>query len=385
MDTNRSGERTRVDERAATWILAAQQLNADEASILIATADRKSAQALVDALDDDGYRIMLAHDRGLALRLSVWELPNIILLDTRLSGGDDGIALCASLKRDARTRAIPIILTADSCNADEHLRCIEAGADDYLCCAAYHLLVARVRALLQVRRWIDNLIPLEQVIQALEQAVDAKDDYTGGHLRRLASYAALIGQQLGFSEQAIDALRAGARLHDIGKIGVADAILRKPAALTADEYHQIMQHPQIGAQVLAPLVLDAEIVSIVTYHHERWDGCGYPAGLIGENIPLGARIVAVADAFDAMTAERPYSRPMTIEAAIERLCGGAGVQWDPAIVAALVECLAEIAPCQERAVGEELAELEAPERCLRAWLQTAAAQFHDARPAYALV
>jgi putative two-component system response regulator len=373
-----------VDERAATWISAAQQLNADEASILIATADLKSAQALVDALDDDGYRIMVAHDRGLALRLSVWELPDIIILDAQL-GGDDGIALCASLKRDARTRAIPIILTAAACDANEHLRGIEAGADDYLCCAAYHLLAARVRALLQVRRWIDNLIPIEQVIQALEQAVDAKDDYTGGHLRRLAAYAALIGRMLGLSEQAIDALRAGARLHDVGKIGVADAILRKPGPLTADEHHQIRQHPQIGAQVLAPLDLDAEIISIVTCHHERWDGRGYPAGLIGENIPLGARIVAVADAFDAMTAERPYSQPMTIKAAIERLRSGAGAQWDPTIVAALVECLAEIAPCQERAVGEELAEPEVPERRLRAWLQTAGAQFHDARPAYALV
>jgi putative two-component system response regulator len=369
-----------VQERAAIWISAAQRINADQTTILIATADLERARALADALDQDDRRITLAHNRGLALRLIVWVLPSIIVLDTQLDG--DGIDLCASLKRDDRTWAIPIILTADACDADEHLRCIEAGADDYLPYAAPHLLAARARALLQIRRWIDDLMPLEQVIQALELAVDAKDDHTGGHLRRLAAYAELIGRRLGLSEQALDALRAGARLHDVGKIGVADAILRKPGALTAEEQRRIRQHPQIGARIVAPLGLAAEALAIVEHHHERWDGRGYPDGLVGQDIPLGARIVAVADAFDAMTAERPYSRPMTAEAAIERLYSGAGAQWDPAIVAALAQGLAEIAPCRERAIGAELAPADSPDQRLRAWLQQASIRLQAARPAY---
>jgi HD-GYP domain-containing protein (c-di-GMP phosphodiesterase class II) len=133
---------------------------------------------------------------------------------------------------------------------------------------------------------------------------------------------------------------------------VDEAILRKPSALNADEYAQIQQHTLIGEHILGPLCLSAPITAIVRHHHERWDGCGYPDGLVGEDIPLGARIVAVADAFDAMTAERPYSRPMTVEAAIERLRAGAGAQWDPEVVAAMLEVLSEILPARERAVGQ---------------------------------
>jgi putative two-component system response regulator len=345
------GENTTVQAQAATWVSAAQTIDAGHASILLANAEIHSAQALAEALRERDGAVVLAHDRGLALRTIVWQLPDLVILDAQLAG-DDGIDLCVSLKNDRRTCGIPIVVTAEAYDAHEHLRAVEAGADDYLVRSDTRLVLARVRALLQARRRSADMVPLESVLKTLEQTVEAKDDITGGHQQRLGAYASLVGERLGLSGRALDALRTGARLHDVGKIGVDDAILRKPGALTADEYIQVQQHTIIGEQILAPLCLSTPITAIVRYHHERWDGRGYPDGLMGKDIPLGARIVAVADAFDAMTAERPYSQPMTVEAAIERLRAGAGAQWDPEVVRAMLEVLAQILPCRERAVGQ---------------------------------
>jgi putative two-component system response regulator len=340
-----------VQPQAAAWVSAAQAIDAGQASILLASADHAGAQALAETLREREGLVLLAHDRGLALRTIVWQLPDLVILDARLAG-DDGIELCASLKQDRRTCGIPIVVAAAAYDADEHLRAVEAGADDYLARSDTRLLLARVRALLRARRRGGDMVPLESVLKTLEQTVEAKDDITGGHQQRLGAYATLIGERLGFSGRALDALRTGARLHDVGKIGVDEAILRKPGALSADEYAQIQQHTLIGEQILGPLCLSAPITAIVRHHHERWDGRGYPDGLVGEDIPLGARIVAVADAFDAMTAERPYSRPMTVEAAADRLRAGAGAQWDPQVVGAMLEVLGNIMPARERALGQ---------------------------------
>ena len=349
--TNMNGENTIVQAQAAAWVSAAQTIDAGQTSILVASADLTGAQALAEALRERDGAVLLAHDRGLALRTIVWQLPDLVILDAQFAD-DDGIDLCVSLKQDRRTRGIPIVVAAEAYDADEHLRAIEAGADDYLARSDTRLVLARVRALLRARRRSGDMVPLESVLKTLEQTVEAKDDITGGHQQRLGAYATLIGQRLGLSGRALDALHTGARLHDVGKIGVDEAILRKPSALNADEYAQIQQHTLIGEHILGPLCLSAPITAIVRHHHERWDGRGYPDGLVGEDIPLGARIVAVADAFDAMTAERPYSRPMTVEAAIERLRAGAGAQWDPEVVAAMLEVLSEILPARERAVGQ---------------------------------
>jgi putative two-component system response regulator len=347
--TNVISENTSVQAQAATWVSAAQTIDTGQANILVASAD-PAAQTLAEALRERDGAVLLAHDRGLALRTIVWQLPDLVILDTQLAG-DDGIDLCVSLKQDRRTRSIPIVVTTAAYDTDEHLRAIQAGAEDYLARSNTGLVLARARALLRARRHND-MVPLESVLKTLEQTVEAKDDITGGHQQRLGAYATLIGERLGFSGRALDALRTGARLHDVGKIGVDDTILRKPGALTDDEYAHIQQHTLIGEQILRPLCLSAPITAIVRHHHERWDGRGYPDGLIGEEIPLVARIVAVADAFDAMTAERPYSQPMTVEAAMERLRAGAGAQWDPEVVQAMLEVLGEILPARERAVGQ---------------------------------
>jgi putative two-component system response regulator len=351
MPATNISESTTVQTQVAAWISASQTIDAGQANILVASADQAGALALAEALRERDGAVMLAHDRGLALRTIVWQLPDLVILDAQLAG-DDGIDLCVSLKQDRRTHTIPIVVTAAAYDAAEHLRAIEAGADDYLARSDTRLVLARGRALLRARRRGGDMVPLESVLKTLEQTVEAKDDITGGHQQRLGAYATLIGERLGFSGRALDALRTGARLHDVGKIGVDEAILRKPGALSADEYAQVQQHTLLGEQILGPLCLSAPVTAIVRSHHERWDGRGYPDGLVAEEIPLGARIVAVADAFDAMTAERPYSRPMTVEAASERLRAGAGAQWDPEVVAAMLEVLAEVLPARERAVGQ---------------------------------
>jgi putative two-component system response regulator len=339
-----------LQKRAAPWLGAALDIDAGRSRILIASGDMQGAQHLADALRDDDRDVMLAHDRPLALRLAVWQLPDLVILDARLSG-DDGIALCASLKVDRRTRGIPIIIRAGAYDSQEHLRCVEAGADDYAVSAEPDLLVARVLALLRGRQHAEQE-RIESVVESLGRAVEAKDGPTGGHLQRVAGYARAIGGRLGLRGAALEALRYGALLHDVGKIGVDEAALRKSGPLTSDEYHQVRQHPLIGERIVEPLRLAALIGPIVRHHHERWDGRGYPDGLSGDAIPLGARIVAVADAFDAMTARRPYGEPLTLDAAIECLCNGAGAQWDSQVVEALVAWMAEVALGYERAVEE---------------------------------
>jgi HD-GYP domain-containing protein (c-di-GMP phosphodiesterase class II) len=214
---------------------------------------------------------------------------------------------------------------------------------------------------------------IDGAARALAQAVAAKDPTTGGHLQRLAAYALLVGQRLGLSADALGVVHCGALLHDVGKIGVADAILQKPGRLTEDEYRQMQQHPVIGEQIVASLPIGQLIAPIVRGHHERWDGRGYPDGLAGEAIHPGARIVAVIDSFDAMTAERPYSRPMTVDAAMICLRAGAGSQWDPDVVEALIDCLTDIVGERERALGDEAAQDELTARRLSAWLESAAA------------
>ncbi len=174
-------------------------------------------------------------------------------------------------------------------------------------------------------------------VLALANAVDAKDTYTGYHSARLAELALAVGKRLGIKDGFLEDLRWGAMLHDIGKIGVPDEILRKPARLTEEEWAIVRRHPVIGEQILAPVPKLAVAAGIVRHHHERYDGRGYPDGLSGEGIPLGARILAVVDAYGAITDERAYQHSRSHEEAVAELRNCSGTQFDPAIVAAFLK------------------------------------------------
>jgi putative two-component system response regulator len=155
----------------------------------------------------------------------------------------------------------------------------------------------------------------------------------------MARYASAIGERLGLPGDELTTLRYGALLHDVGKVGVDEAILRKAGPLTPAEYRMMQQHTIIGEQIVQPLHLAHGVAPIVRHHHERWDGSGYPDRLSNEAIPLGARIVAVADAFDAMTTQRPYNQVISFDEAMTRLCAGVGIYWDARIVAVFVAWL----------------------------------------------
>lgn len=178
-------------------------------------------------------------------------------------------------------------------------------------------------------------------LKPLAMAIDARDNYTRTHSMRVTRYAVMIGVHMGLLQDKIELLRRGALLHDIGKIGIRDSVLLKTRKLTKEEHDIIRKHPEIGARILGPDGPLRLIVPIILHHHERYDGKGYPDGLKGSEIPEGARIIAVADSFEAMTAERPYRRAFSVEKAIRELRQNAGSQFDPAVVKVFLDVLKE--------------------------------------------
>jgi HD-GYP domain-containing protein (c-di-GMP phosphodiesterase class II) len=171
-------------------------------------------------------------------------------------------------------------------------------------------------------------------IQALVQALEARDSYTKGHSDRVNRYSMAIGRALGLSQEELDILHDASLLHDIGKIGVYDRILLKPSGLSKEEFELMRSHPDLAAGILSSLTFLKKHIPLIQHHHERQDGSGYPRGLKGEEIPLGARIIQVADTWDAMTSDRPYRRRMSTEAALKELEKSAGSQLDPQCVQA---------------------------------------------------
>jgi len=191
-------------------------------------------------------------------------------------------------------------------------------------------------ALGNARRFVDLERAYVSTVEALANAVEAKDEYTSDHCRALAEMSMTVGQEMGLPADRLKMLELGALFHDIGKIGVASDIIRKPGPLTAAERREMSKHPEIGAQILAPVPFLRPVRPIVEASHERWDGNGYPHGLRGEEIPLESRIVFVCDAFHAMTTDRPYRAALGEKEAIRRLKLSAGTQFDPTVVAVFV-------------------------------------------------
>jgi putative nucleotidyltransferase with HDIG domain len=174
-------------------------------------------------------------------------------------------------------------------------------------------------------------------VWSLASAVDAKDAYTHGHSQRVAKYSSTLGRALGFDDREIERLELSAILHDVGKIGVPEAILNKPDRLTAAEMAVMRTHPEKGAEILSTIRAMRDIVPGVLHHHERFDGCGYPSGLKGENIPLQARIILISDTFDAMTSTRPYRKALPVQAAIDEIRKCSGTQFDPRLAEVFVD------------------------------------------------
>jgi putative two-component system response regulator len=242
----------------------------------------------------------------------------------------DGFKVCQQLKEDQSTALIPITMLTGLDDREHRTRGIEAGADDFLTKPfEQSILRARIRSQLRLKRLTDQLEHTENVIFMLAQAVEAKDAYTEGHLRRLRAYGEQLALACRLSPTEVAAVRYGGILHDIGKIGVDEAILRKPGPLTPEEAAQMRRHPEIGAQIISQMRFARDVAPSIHGHHEYWDGSGYPHGLSGEAIPLGARIITIVDAYDAMMTDRPYRAALGEDESLRRLRNGRGSQFDP--------------------------------------------------------
>jgi putative two-component system response regulator len=237
---------------------------------------------------------------------------------------------------------VPVIILTALQEPKEKMAGAEAGADDFLTKPFDHVeLLARVRNLLQIRHLTDRLEHAESVVFALAAAVEAQDSYTEKHLQRMASLSERLARAAGLDLDQVMAVRYGSILHDVGKVGVQEAILRKPGSLSGEEWAEVREHPAIGARIVQTMRLGQQIAPIVRSHHEHWDGQGYPDGLKGEEIPIGARIVALVDAYDAMATERPYRAALLPEVIRVELEQNAGKQFDPDLTALLLRLLEE--------------------------------------------
>ena len=299
------------------------------------------SRTLLDAVlrTDHRYDVLAACEGRQALETARMTRPDLILLSPLLPGEMDGLAVCRKLKEESRTRRIPILLIMAQTTAQERVQGFEAGADDFVTKPFNRIeLLARVRSLLRIKALNDQLDEVEDVIYSLSRAMDARDgegEQDGGTARVMA-YAQALGRALGLSDEALRLLGQAAMLRDVGKIGLSDTLLHKPGAFSEPEQKRMQTHTVLGEQIIAPLRSTAALLPIIRHHHERWDGKGYPDGLAGDQIPLGARIVAIADAYDAMLSQRPYRPALTPEKAQQTLLAGAGRQWDASLVSLFV-------------------------------------------------
>lgn len=248
----------------------------------------------------------------------------------------DGFEFLARLRAGRRQPDLPVLFVTALPDIKIIERAFDVGAEDYIVKPAMpRELVARTRAAAHRYRLTRDLDNAEAIVLMLARAVEAKDKTTAGHCDRLAHYSSLLGERLGLPRSDIEALRRGGVLHDIGKIGIPEAVLLKPGKLTDEEWVIMRQHVRIGAELVAPLRTMRLTEPIVRYHHERFDGSGYFEGIAGERIPFLARVFQVCDVFDALTSPRPYKAGMPFEAALRILeKETAAGSWDPSIAAA---------------------------------------------------
>jgi putative two-component system response regulator len=304
-------------------------------SVLVVDDSAPNRELIEACLAGIECNVQLAGNGPKALEAIEAAAPDLVLLDVQMPGMD-GYAVCRRIKANPALRLVPVVMITALDRSDDRIQALEAGADDFMSKPVERLeLVARVRSALRLKTVYDRLDSAEQVIFSLAAAVEAKDTYTQRHTNRVAESARFLGLRMGLSEEDLDALYRGGIIHDIGKIGVPDAVLLKPGPLDANELVLMRAHPEIGENIVRPLHTGSDLLPIVRHHHEAFDGHGYPDRLRGTAIPLLARIVAVCDAFDALTNDRPYRPRLSEREALAILTGGAGRQWDPNIVSLL--------------------------------------------------
>ncbi|HET7684956.1 MAG TPA: HD domain-containing phosphohydrolase [Candidatus Limnocylindria bacterium] len=308
-------------------------------TILVVEDDPASRVLMTRVLEGAGYSVMTAADGESALHIVSVERPDLVVLDIGLPGVD-GLEVCARLRAEPRNATLPILMLTARVQLDDIVGGLGVGADDYLAKPFRQPeLLARIRAALRLRAALVRMETAHAVVAALANAVEAKDPLTEHHCQRLAFLATRLTDRLGLDHAEAEIIAYGALLHDVGKIGIPEAILTKPGPLSEPEWELMRRHPEIGERICRPLGAGARFLPVIRHHHERWDGRGYPDGLAGDAIPLGARIVAIADAFDAMTHDRHYRTARSVADALTEIHAGGGGQFDPELAPIFVDVI----------------------------------------------
>lgn len=315
----------------------------EERSILLpppaaASPNGRSTILLVDSVDHNRqylkgmlkagpHRILEARTPEEGLQILGREAVDLVIVDLMMPG-IGGLEFCRCVKANRKTRLIPLLMMTNVQGIENEVAGIESGADEFLIRPLHPTAVrTRVRAMLRNKKVIDSLEEAETILFSLAQTVEARDEETGNHCERLAAVSVALGTALGLPEEDLVALYRGGFLHDIGKIAVPDSVLNKGGHLTDQEWTVMKSHTWVGESICQPMKSLAPVLPIIRNHHERWDGSGYPDGLSGEQIPLLARILQVADIFDALTSKRSYKEPYTTEEAVGLLRQEAENGW----------------------------------------------------------
>src|ERR1700683_3332935 len=310
--------------------------------ILVVDDNAAIAALMSQLLTMRGYEVVTAGDAPQAEAEVQRQAPDLILSDVRMPG-KSGYDLCRDLKENPSTRLIPFVLITGLTDSADKLRGIEAGADDFLNKPVLaEELTARVKSLLRVKEFTDELETADSVLCTLGLAVESRDPYTEGHCERLASYGVDLARHLGLDTDSIVALRRGGYLHDLGKIAVPDAILKKGTDLTLPEWEIMKGHPVTGENICKPLKSLRLVLPIIRHHHEHADGSGYPDGLRAGEIPLLPRVLQVVDVYDALRTARPYKPALGHEEAAQTMREEArqGL-WDAELVNEFFSMLAD--------------------------------------------
>jgi putative nucleotidyltransferase with HDIG domain len=338
--------------------------------LILAIDDNAEVLKLMKMLLSDEFDVEVANSAEKGLAIMREKSPDLVLCDVMMPGMD-GHAFSRTVKADEGLKHIPIILVTARSGAEMLAEGVKAGADDYISKPFDSIeLKARIRALLRIRQVESELAMVNQnlkmrtsdlveqqrslflsTVKSLVSAIDAKDEYTRHHSTRVTEFTLKIATKMGFSEKEKGDLELAGLLHDVGKIAVPENILNKPGPLTDQEFALIKEHPARGASILSPVIELKDIARVVRAHHEHYDGSGYPDGLKGRAIPLGARIMSVADAYDSITSERPYRKAASHHYAVKEIIRCSGLQFDPEVVEHFLEINNSFVQGQEPSQG----------------------------------
>ena len=295
---------------------------------------KNDAPSTILIVDDDARNLKLIEAFLLPMKCNVIKAANgndalsiinrtnvdLILCDVMMPEMD-GYEVCRRIKENETTRLIPVVLVTALDDMEAKIKGIESGADDFLTKPPNKMeLLARTKSLLNIKKLNDNLTSIEYVLFSMANAVEEKDHYTQGHVKRVSNMAMSLGRKMGLNDTDLRALKIGGALHDIGKIGVPNKILNKPGPLSDEEMAIMQKHPAAGYQICLPLKKNlGPALDVIKQHHEKLDGSGYPDGLTENEISVVARIMAVADIYDALVTDRPYRKAMPMEKAVQIL------------------------------------------------------------------